>query len=95
MVYQPWCIQYPQSPQALEIIPCGLFHNEAARDTRGLHQNESVSIFLGCGCKRLVVSTTGSLQHLGRHEAHVSGEILSNIQNCDHQEGNLWDKETF
>ncbi|RDY06137.1 hypothetical protein CR513_09919, partial [Mucuna pruriens] len=30
--------------------------------------------------------------NLGRHEAHVLGEILSKIQNRDHQEGNLWDK---
>ncbi|RDX99957.1 hypothetical protein CR513_16914, partial [Mucuna pruriens] len=43
VVYQPW----RRSPQAFEGIPCGLFDNEAARDTRGLHQNEDVSIFLG------------------------------------------------
>ncbi|RDY10455.1 hypothetical protein CR513_05024, partial [Mucuna pruriens] len=49
VVYQPWCIQYPQrrSPQALKRIPCSLFHNEAAGDGRGLHQNEGISIFLG------------------------------------------------
>ncbi|RDY09770.1 hypothetical protein CR513_05810, partial [Mucuna pruriens] len=45
VVYQPWCIQR-RSPQALERIPCGLFHNDAARDTRGLHQNESVPFSL-------------------------------------------------
>ncbi|RDY11796.1 hypothetical protein CR513_03494, partial [Mucuna pruriens] len=50
VVYQPWCIQ---SLQALKRIPCGLFHNEAARDIGGLHQNESVSIFLGWSCKGL------------------------------------------
>ncbi|RDX68818.1 hypothetical protein CR513_52153, partial [Mucuna pruriens] len=59
VVYQPWCIQYPartsldiqieiwrRSRQALEGIPCGLFHNEATRDTGRLHQNEGQKI--GC-----------------------------------------------
>ncbi|RDX80231.1 hypothetical protein CR513_39239, partial [Mucuna pruriens] len=98
VVYQPWCIQYPQlepaqsyelkyglihllhkfhglagedSPQALKRIPCALFHNEAVGDTRGLHQNEGISIFLGWSCKGLSISTVGSLQHLGRHERNV------------------------
>ncbi|RDY10425.1 hypothetical protein CR513_05059, partial [Mucuna pruriens] len=63
--------------------------------TGGLHQNEGVPILPGWSCKRLVVSSISSLQHLGRYEAHVLGEILTNIQNCDHQKGNLWDKATF
>ncbi|RDX75050.1 hypothetical protein CR513_45125, partial [Mucuna pruriens] len=33
VVYQP----RRRSLQALERIPCGLFHNEAARDIGGLH----------------------------------------------------------
>ncbi|RDX68295.1 hypothetical protein CR513_52733, partial [Mucuna pruriens] len=36
-----------------------------------------------------------TFQHLGRHEAHISGEVLSGIQNCVHQEGNLWDKAAY
>ncbi|RDY05492.1 hypothetical protein CR513_10670, partial [Mucuna pruriens] len=48
VVYQPWCIQYPQlepaqtrgPPQALEGIPRSLFHNEAVRDPGRLHQKE-------------------------------------------------------
>ncbi|RDX80391.1 hypothetical protein CR513_39067, partial [Mucuna pruriens] len=94
VVYQPWCIQR-RSPQALKGIPCGLFHNEAARDTRGLYQNEGVSIFLVSSCKGLAISVAGSLQHLGRHEAYVFEEVLSSIKNCDHQERNLLDKATF
>ncbi|RDY00060.1 hypothetical protein CR513_16797, partial [Mucuna pruriens] len=54
-----------RSPQALKGIPCGLLHNEAARDTRGIHQNEGISIFLGWSCKGLAVFVVGSLQHLG------------------------------
>ncbi|RDX88506.1 hypothetical protein CR513_29885, partial [Mucuna pruriens] len=55
VVYQPWCVQYPQlepaqsyelSLQALKRIPCGLYHNGVARDTEGLHQNENVPISL-------------------------------------------------
>ncbi|RDX78082.1 hypothetical protein CR513_41699, partial [Mucuna pruriens] len=54
-----------------------------------------VSILPGWSCKRLAVSAVGSFQHLGRHEAYVPGEILSSIQNRNHQEGNMWDKATF
>ncbi|RDX78189.1 hypothetical protein CR513_41566, partial [Mucuna pruriens] len=57
VVYQPW----KRSSQALKRIPCCLFHNEAARDTGELHQNEG-------SYKRLAVFVVGSLQHLGRHE---------------------------
>ncbi|RDX76821.1 hypothetical protein CR513_43147, partial [Mucuna pruriens] len=116
VVYQPWCIRYPQlEPAQTYELKSGLiqslpkFHglvgedphkhlkefHVAVRDTGGLHQNEGISIFLGWSCKGLAVSAAGSLQHLGRHEAHVFGEIISGIQNCDHQEGDLWDKETF
>ncbi|RDY06541.1 hypothetical protein CR513_09457, partial [Mucuna pruriens] len=97
VVYQPWCIQYPQRrpPQTFERIPCGLFHNEAVGDTRGLHQNEGIPILLGWSSEGLAVSLAYSFQHLGRYEAHVLGEVLSSIQNHDHQEGNLWDKETI
>ncbi|RDX71511.1 hypothetical protein CR513_49131, partial [Mucuna pruriens] len=42
-------------PQALEEIPCGFLHNEVARDTGGLHQNEGVPIIPGWSSKRLVV----------------------------------------
>ncbi|RDX77624.1 Pro-Pol polyprotein, partial [Mucuna pruriens] len=53
-------------------------------DTGRLHQNEGVSILPGWTYKRLVVPTIDSLQHLGRYEAHVLGEILFDIQNYDH-----------
>ncbi|RDX97352.1 hypothetical protein CR513_19884, partial [Mucuna pruriens] len=35
-----------------------------------------------------------SIQHLGRYEAYVLGEVHSVIQDRDHQEGNLWDRAT-
>ncbi|RDX95683.1 hypothetical protein CR513_21763, partial [Mucuna pruriens] len=115
VVYQPWCIQYPQlepaqsyelksafiyllpkfnrrPPQTFERIPCDLFNNEAARDTRRLHQNEGVPILLGWSSKGLVISLACSLQHLGRYETHILREVLFGIQNRDQQEGNLWDK---
>ncbi|RDX87002.1 hypothetical protein CR513_31585, partial [Mucuna pruriens] len=41
------------------------------------------------------ISATSSLQHLGRHETHVFGEVLFDITNYDHQERNMWDKPTF
>ncbi|RDX81528.1 hypothetical protein CR513_37780, partial [Mucuna pruriens] len=53
VAYQSWCIQR-RSPQALEGIPCGMFHNEVVRDT-GRHQNEGVSILPGWSSKRLVL----------------------------------------
>ncbi|RDX61486.1 hypothetical protein CR513_60278, partial [Mucuna pruriens] len=52
-------------PQALKGIPCGLLHNKAARDIRGLHQNEGVSILPGWSSERLVVSSASAFQHLG------------------------------
>ncbi|RDY12471.1 hypothetical protein CR513_02729, partial [Mucuna pruriens] len=113
VVYQLWCIQYPQlepaqtyelksglthlrrPPQAFKGIPCGLFHNETVGDTRRLHQNEGVPILLGWSSEELAISSAYSLQHLGRYETYILGEVLSGIQNRDHQEGNLWDKETI
>ncbi|RDX77660.1 hypothetical protein CR513_42182, partial [Mucuna pruriens] len=38
------------------------------------------------------IHAAGDTRRLGRYEAHVLGEVLSGIQNRDHQEGNLWDK---
>ncbi|RDX63377.1 hypothetical protein CR513_58206, partial [Mucuna pruriens] len=66
VVYQPW----KRPSQALQRISCSLFHNKAIRDTKRLHQDEGVSIFLGWSCKRLAVSATNSFQHLGRYEVH-------------------------
>ncbi|RDX77666.1 hypothetical protein CR513_42173, partial [Mucuna pruriens] len=85
VVYQPWSIQR-RPPQTSKRIPCGLFHNETARDTRGLHQNEGVPILLGWSSEGLAISTTCSFQHLGRYKAYVLGEVLSGIQNRNHQE---------
>ncbi|RDY03761.1 hypothetical protein CR513_12622, partial [Mucuna pruriens] len=88
-------IHLRRSPQALEGIPCGLLHNETIGDTGRLHQDEGVSILPRWSSKRLVVSTTNSMQHLGRYEAYVPGEVLFGIQNCDHEEGNMWNQATF
>ncbi|RDY12963.1 hypothetical protein CR513_02185, partial [Mucuna pruriens] len=49
----------------------------------------------GWSCKRLAISTAGSLQYLGGHEAHVPGEILPSIPNSNHKEGDLWDQATL
>ncbi|RDX71435.1 hypothetical protein CR513_49226, partial [Mucuna pruriens] len=94
VVYQSWYILYPQlelaplyelkSGLTHLLLPCGLFHNAAARDTGGLYKNEGISIFLGWSYKGLTVSIGGSLQHLVRHEAHVSREVLSSITSCNH-----------
>ncbi|RDX98672.1 hypothetical protein CR513_18380, partial [Mucuna pruriens] len=56
----------------------------AVGDTRRLHQDEGVRILLGWSSKRLAVLIASSLQHLGRHEAHVLGKVLSGIQNRGH-----------
>ncbi|RDX97549.1 hypothetical protein CR513_19670, partial [Mucuna pruriens] len=66
VAYQPWRI----SPQALEGIPCGLFHNKVVGDTGRLHQDKGVPILPGWSSKRLAVSIASSLQHLGSHEMH-------------------------
>ncbi|RDX71852.1 hypothetical protein CR513_48743, partial [Mucuna pruriens] len=117
VVYQPWCIQYPQLELAqsyelkfglIHLLP--KFHGLAGEDPHK-HLKE---FHVVCSTmwphgiledyikmKAFPFSLDGaandcfSLQHLGRHEAHVPGEILSSIQDRDHQEGNLWDKATF
>ncbi|RDX75229.1 hypothetical protein CR513_44914, partial [Mucuna pruriens] len=91
VVYQPW----RRPPQASKGIPCGLLHNEAAGDIRRLHQNEGVSILPGWSSEGLAVPSASTVQHLGRYEVHIPGEVLSGIQNCVHQEGNLWDKAAY
>ncbi|RDX89780.1 hypothetical protein CR513_28445, partial [Mucuna pruriens] len=40
-------------------------------------------------CYGLAVFAAGSLQHLGRYETHVPGEVLSSIKDYDHLERNL------
>ncbi|RDX98430.1 hypothetical protein CR513_18647, partial [Mucuna pruriens] len=104
MVYQPWCIQYPQleptqiyelkrrPPQASERIPCGLLHDEAVGDIRGLHQNEVVPILPRWSSEGLAVSSASTFQHMKRYEVHILGKVLSGIQNRVHQEGDMWDK---
>ncbi|RDX65697.1 hypothetical protein CR513_55627, partial [Mucuna pruriens] len=106
VVYQPWCIQYPQlelaqtyelkrrPPEASQRIPCGLFHDEAIGNPKRLHQNEGISILPGWSRKGLAISTANTLQHLGRHEMNLPGEILPNFQHCDHSKRNKWDKAT-
>ncbi|RDX81564.1 hypothetical protein CR513_37737, partial [Mucuna pruriens] len=68
VLYQPWCIQYPHlEPAQTYELKYGLIHllskfhglagedphNEATRDTEGLHQNEGVPILPGWSSKRL------------------------------------------
>ncbi|RDX84804.1 hypothetical protein CR513_34086, partial [Mucuna pruriens] len=79
-------------PQASKGIPCGLLHNEAVGDIGGLHQNEGVPILPGWSSEGLAIPSASTFQHLGRYEAHIPGEVLSGIQNCVHQEGDMWDK---
>ncbi|RDX67627.1 hypothetical protein CR513_53473, partial [Mucuna pruriens] len=82
-------------PQALEGIPHGLFHNETVGDPERLHQDEGVPILTRRSCKGLAISSANTFQHLGRHEAHISREVLSGIHNCVHQEVDLWDKAAY
>ncbi|RDX77951.1 hypothetical protein CR513_41843, partial [Mucuna pruriens] len=82
-------------PQASEGIPCGLLHNEAVGDIGGLHQNEGVPILLRWSSEGLAIPSASTFQHLGRYEAHIPGEVLFGIQNCVHQEGNMWDKAAY
>ncbi|RDX80659.1 hypothetical protein CR513_38777, partial [Mucuna pruriens] len=70
-------------------IPRDVFHHEAAWNTRGLYQNESIPIFPRWSHQGLAILTTGSVQHLGGYEVNVFGEFLSSIQNSDHSEGDL------
>ncbi|RDY10090.1 hypothetical protein CR513_05450, partial [Mucuna pruriens] len=113
IVYQPWCIQYPQlepaqtyelksglihlrrPPQIFERIPCDLFHIEAVEDTKRLHQDEGILILLGWRKRRTSCIFSLFSSTPGRHEPYILGEVLSGIQNFDHQEGNLWDKATI
>ncbi|RDY07556.1 hypothetical protein CR513_08304, partial [Mucuna pruriens] len=107
VVYQSWCIRCPQleppqtyelkrgPPQAFEGIRCGLLHNEAVRDIGRLHQNEGASILPGWSSEGLVVPSTNTVQHLGRHEAHIPRVVLFGIQNCIYYEGNMWDKAAY
>ncbi|RDX93405.1 hypothetical protein CR513_24344, partial [Mucuna pruriens] len=76
----PYVVKRP--PQASKGIPCGLFHNEAVGDIRGLHQNEGVPILPGWSSEGLAIPSASTFQHLGRYEAHIPGEVLSSIQSC-------------
>ncbi|RDX96978.1 hypothetical protein CR513_20308, partial [Mucuna pruriens] len=80
---------------AFERIPRGLFHNETVGDFGRLYQDEGVPILTRWSCKGLVVPLANTFQHLGRHETHLSGEVLSGIQNCIHSEVNIWDKAAY
>ncbi|RDY06537.1 hypothetical protein CR513_09472, partial [Mucuna pruriens] len=53
-----------RSAQAIEGTPCGLFHNEATRDTGRLHQNKGVPILLGWSCKGLAYLQPGDMKHM-------------------------------
>ncbi|RDY08748.1 hypothetical protein CR513_06978, partial [Mucuna pruriens] len=92
VVYQPWCIQYPQLELAqsyelkfslIYLLP--KFHGLVGEDPHK-HLKE---FHVVCSTMRLY------FQHLGRYEAHVPREVLLEVQNHDHHKGNLWDKATF
>ncbi|RDX67769.1 hypothetical protein CR513_53311, partial [Mucuna pruriens] len=63
-------IHLRRSPQALEGIPCGLFHNEAARDTGRLHQDEGIPILPRWSSKDwlylqpVLFNTWGDMKHM-------------------------------
>ncbi|RDX64560.1 hypothetical protein CR513_56868, partial [Mucuna pruriens] len=63
--------------------------------SRRLYQDEGLSILSRWSSEGLAISIANHVQHMGRHEAHVLGEILPNIQDCDHLKGDLWDLATF
>ncbi|RDY10499.1 hypothetical protein CR513_04972, partial [Mucuna pruriens] len=81
-----------KTPQTPKRIPCDLFYNEAVGDIGGLYQDEGVPVLPGWSSKRLDVPSASTFQHLGRHEVHILGEVLSGIQNCDHPERNMWNQ---
>ncbi|RDY00505.1 hypothetical protein CR513_16316, partial [Mucuna pruriens] len=58
-------IKVKKSTQTPKGIPCGLFHDEATRDTRGSHKDEDISFFPRRSRKGLVILTTDYVQHLG------------------------------
>ncbi|RDX63813.1 hypothetical protein CR513_57712, partial [Mucuna pruriens] len=81
VVYQPWRIHL------IHLLP--KFHNLAGEDPHK-HLKE---FHLVCSTMRLnkglAIPTIVSFSHLGRYEAHVSGEVLLGVQNYDHPEGNI------
>ncbi|RDX91877.1 hypothetical protein CR513_26077, partial [Mucuna pruriens] len=117
VVYQPWCIQYPQLEPAqtyelksslLHLLPKfhGLVGEDPHKHLKEFHVVCSTMRLWGIEedyikMKAFPFSLDGAakdwftLQHLGRYEAHISGEVLSGIQNCVHQEGNLWNKAAY
>ncbi|RDY08813.1 hypothetical protein CR513_06916, partial [Mucuna pruriens] len=73
MVYQPW----RRPPQALG-IPRGLLYNEAAGDTRGLHQNEGLSMM---DISMIDVASEGALMDKTPAAArHLISNMASNTQ---------------
>ncbi|RDY05045.1 hypothetical protein CR513_11167, partial [Mucuna pruriens] len=104
VVYQPWCIQYPQLELAqtyelksglINLLP--KFHGLAGEDPhKHLKEFHVVcSTMRPQGLQRIDCICSRSSSIPGGHEAHVFGEVLSGITNYDHQERNLWDKATF
>ncbi|RDY00066.1 hypothetical protein CR513_16804, partial [Mucuna pruriens] len=45
--------------------------------------------------KGLAIPTASSFPHLGRYKAHVYGEVLLSIQDCNHSKGDMWDQATL
>ncbi|RDY00998.1 hypothetical protein CR513_15737, partial [Mucuna pruriens] len=107
VVYQSWCIQYPQLELAetyelksglIHLLP--KFHGLAGEDPHKHLKEFHVGFSEDYIKKKLFPFSLDestkdwlTFQHLGRHEAHLSREVLSGIQNCIHPEGNIWDKE--
>ncbi|RDX98061.1 hypothetical protein CR513_19083, partial [Mucuna pruriens] len=80
---------------APEGISHGVLHDEAAEDSGGLYKDEGVPIFPRWSNKGLAIPITDSFPHLGRYETYISEEVLPDVQNCNHPEGNMWDQATL
>ncbi|RDX92660.1 hypothetical protein CR513_25168, partial [Mucuna pruriens] len=73
VLYQPWCIISTQAPEG---IPRGLFHDEAARDTGRLYEDEGFPFLSRWSCKRLVVFIIDYVQHLGDMKCMFLGKFF-------------------
>ncbi|RDX98367.1 hypothetical protein CR513_18728, partial [Mucuna pruriens] len=105
VLYQPWCIQYPQlepaqsyelksglihlPTQTFEGVPHCLLYDETVGDTRGLHKDEGISVLPRRSSERLAIFVVDYVQHIGRYEENVPREVLPGAQDNDHSEGDL------
>ncbi|RDX97541.1 hypothetical protein CR513_19680, partial [Mucuna pruriens] len=94
VMYQPWCIQYPQLEQAQSYeLKSGLIH--VVCSTVRLYQDESIPVLPGWFRQGLVIFTTGTIQYLGGHEEYILEEVHFGIHNINHLERDLCHKATL